>query len=656
MRDSQWLPDCPDNLCGPLALEPGAKAIEKDAGGRMRSTKLSPHRPRILGPRILVRTIFLLMAAVTGGCSGDDGFQPVDFERPGTAVSYEVALEGSPSDEVTGLAELSLASYRLRDKGAASLAFLRRRAESDVPVLLKILRSRGYYSSSAGVAVEETGPGAARVTLTAEPGPAYTLSEHRLLAVQEGTVPPPALDAAALGSPVGGQALAAEIAAAETAAVAELHHGGFPYAGFTGRSGLADPETATLEVESTIDAGLAYSFGAVTFEGLKTVDEVYLRSYLPWAPGDTFDTAGLREFQRRLIATDLFSAAVVRPPQDPPVDVVEPAPLPVTVALEEGKRRRIAGGLRYDTDLGPTARVSFEHRNLFGANERLLAEAEGGLVEQSIGLGLRKPQFLRPGQDLLTDVTLLRTTDDAFDAETLTGFAGLERQVTTRWRGGFGALGEASMIDDDGDEETAYLLGAPFFAAYEGSNNLLDPTEGMRLRLEATPFIGSFDASDTEFLVLDTIGSIYQPLDGAHRYVIAARGRMATILAPDLDTIPATRRLYSGGGGSVRGYAENFVGPLDDDNDPIGGRSALEGGAELRARLFGDIGGVVFAEAGAVSTEMFPDFDEGVQAAVGLGLRYHSPAGPIRIDVAFPVDRRSADDTFQVYFSIGQAF
>jgi translocation and assembly module TamA len=535
---------------------------------------------------------------------------------------------------LSGLAELSLASYRLRDKGAASLAFLRRRAESDVPILLKILRSRGYYSSSAGFAVEETGPGAARVTLTAEPGPAYTLSEHRLLAVPEGKVPAPMLDAAALGSPVGRQALAAEIAAAETAAVTKLHHGGFPYAGFTGRSGLADPETATLEVESTIDAGLAFSFGAVAFEGLKTVDEAYLRSYLPWAPGDTFDTAGLREFQRRLIATDLFRAAVVRPPQDPPVDVTEPAPLPVTVALEEGPRRRIAGGLRYDTDLGPTARVSFEHRNLFGANERLLAEAEAGLVEQSIGLGLRKPQFLRPGQDLLTDVTLLRTTDDAFDAETLTGFAGLERQVTPRWRGGLGALGEAS----------------------EGSNNLLDPTEGMRLRLEATPFIGAFDASDTEFLVLDSTGSIYRPLNSAHRYVVAVRGRMAAILAPDLDSIPATRRLYAGGGGSVRGYAVDFIGPLDSDDDPIGGRSALEAGAELRARLFGDIGGVVFAEAGAVSTGMLPDFDEGVQAAVGLGLRYHSPAGPIRIDAAFPVDRRSADDSFQVYFSIGQAF
>jgi translocation and assembly module TamA len=228
--------------------------------------------------------------------------------------------------------------------------------------------------------------------------------------------------------------------------------------------------------------------------------------------------------------------------------------------------------------------------------------------------------------------------------------------VTDHWRGGLGALTEASQIEDDGDDSTVYLLGAPFFAAYDGSNDLLDPTRGARLRLEATPFVGTQDNADTEFLTLNAVGSIYQPLDDSRGYVLAARGRVASILASDLDSVPATRRLYSGGGGSVRGYAEDFVGPLDDDNDPIGGRSAIEAGIELRARLYGDIGGVIFAEAGSVSTQGFPDFADGVQAAAGLGLRYYSPAGPIRIDFAVPVNPRSADDAFQVYFSIGQAF
>ncbi|MHA1529853.1 MAG: autotransporter assembly complex protein TamA [Alphaproteobacteria bacterium] len=571
-------------------------------------------------------------------------------------MSYAVVLEGSPSDEITGLAEQSLVSYRRRDTGAASLAFLRRRAKSDIPTLLKILRSRGYYSASAEVTIEETEPGAAQVTITIEPGQAYTLTRHSLEVEQTGTVAPPPLDAAALGSPVGDQALSTGIAAAEVAAVSELHRAGFPYAEFKGRSGVADPSAATLEVESSIAAGSAFTFGTVTFDGLKTVDEGYLLSYLPWEAGQTFDTHALREFQRLLFATDLFSVAAVRVPQEPPEGAEEPAPLPITVELEEGPRRRITGSLRYDTDQGPNVRADFVHRNLFGANERLRVEVNAGFDESSSGLGLRKPQFMRPGQDLLLGLSLIRTDKDAYDALTGDGFAGLERKWNGRWRGGLGALGEASWIDDNDHEATAYLLGVPFFAAYEGSNDLINPSDGERLRLEVTPFFGVFDHSDTEFLALDAKGSIYRPLDDAHRFVVAAQGRVATILAPDLKSIPATRRLYSGGGGSVRGYELDFVGPLDDDDNPIGGRSVLEAGVELRARLFGDIGGVVFTEAGAVSTEMFPDFAEGVQAAAGLGLRYHSPAGPIRIDVAFPVNGRSADDTFQVYFSIGQAF
>lgn len=611
--------------------------------------------------RALKKAACLVLAAVLAACGSDEnGFAPVEFTRPETTVTYEVVLEGAPSEEIAALAEESLAAWRFREDGAASLAFLRRRAEGDVETLNRILRSRGYYAAEVEARVEETGPETARLTFAVEPGPAYTLERHEFVVSHAGEVAPPPLDAARFGSPVGGQALAAEIAAAESAAVAFLKRRGFAYAGFDDRSGLADPEAASLEVDSRIDAGRAYNFGRLRFEGVDSVEEDYLASYLPWAPGDRFNAEKLRTFQQRLFSTELFDAVAVRLPETAPEGETGGEAggeaLPVTVVADERLPRTIAGGLRYDTDLGPTARASFEHRNLFGRNERLLIEAEGGLVEQSLGFGLRKPQFLQPGQDLLADLTFTRTDDEAFEAQTVTAFAGLERQLSRRWRGGLGALLEASRIDDDGDEGMAKLLGVPFFAAYDGSNDLLNPTRGARLRFEATPFGGTFDGSDTEFLVLDGKGSVYLPLDEARDYVVAARGRVATILAPGLELVPAHRRLYSGGGGSVRGYRERFIGPLDSDDDPVGGRSALEAGLEFRAPLFGDLGGVVFTEAGSVSTAMFPDFAEGVQLAAGVGVRYHTLAGPVRLDLAVPLNPRDADDLFQVYFSIGQAF
>jgi translocation and assembly module TamA len=298
----------------------------------------------------------------------------------------------------------------------------------------------------------------------------------------------------------------------------------------------------------------------------------------------------------------------------------------------------------------------YQHRNLFGENETLTVEAEIGLQVQFFGLGYREPQYMRPGQDLTASLTVKREEDDAFDDLTVTGFAGLERRLTPVWTVGAGGLIEASLISDNGEDTTAYLFGVPIFAAYDSSDDTLDPTTGARARVGITPFIGLFDDALAPFLNLDTTASAYFDLTGEKKYIFATHGRFASILAEDLDTVPQTRRLYSGGGGSVRGFAQRFIGPLDGNNDPTGGLSAVELGGEFRGRIFGDLGGVIFVEAGSVSEEQFPDFNEGVQAAAGVGFRYYSPAGPIRVDVALPINPRDADDAFQLYFSIGQAF
>jgi len=603
-----------------------------------------------------------LLLPLLAGCSTEGRIPELDpFARSETAVSYDIVMHGSPSDEVASLAEQSLALYRLHDKGAPSLAFLRRRTEGDVVTLVKILKSQGYYSAQVTVKVESApteadGGGSALVTLAIEPGRQFTLTRHEIVVEETGDIAPPTLDAAQHGSPVGAGAVAAQIAAAEASVVRELRRTGFPYAEFKSRSGLADPAAATLHVESVISAGPHFRFGPVLFEGVGQIDEAYLLSYVPWQVDQTFNDEALTDYQRSLFATELFSSVAVRIPESAPDTGTAPASLPITVLVEEGPRNSVAGSLRYSTDLGPALRASYEHRNLFGANERFLAEAEAGLVEQSIGLGYRKPQFRYPGQDLLSELTVARTVDDAFDAISIAAFVGLERKLKGNWKVGLGGLGEVSWIDDEGVDTQAYLLGVPAFAEYDGANDLLDPSEGARLRVEATPFIGVHEGSDTEFLVLDAKGAGYFPLIGEKDLVLAARGRLATIVAPDLESIPANRRLYAGGGGSVRGFAEKAVGPLDINDDPVGGRSAIEAGVELRARIAGDFGGVVFLDAGSVSTEMFPDFSEGVQTAAGLGLRYFSPAGPIRLDVAFPLGRRSSDAAFQFYFSIGQAF
>lgn len=609
---------------------------------------------RSAGRRAVAMAMVLLALA---GCAGDEDLSDLTFAEPETAIDYTPEIAGAPSEEIGALLEQSLAIYRLQEKGAQSTAFLRRRGRSDVETAGKILRSYGYYEAEFAFKVieppqtgEEAPAPIARLTIT--PGRQFTLAEHRLRLTGTGAEPPPTLDAAALGSPVGAAAVAAGILGAENAAVAKLKREGRPYASFSGRDAVADLEAASLEVESTIATGGAYAFGPVKFSGAPNVEDAYLLTYLPWAEGETFSTDKLAEYQKELAQTGLFAGVSVQPPETPP----EGGTAPVAVMLEEAPFRSAGIGLRYSTDEGPEVRLTFEHRNLFGANEQLRAEAEAGLDEQVIGFGYLKPQYLRPGQDLTAGLELRRINDDKFDELGVTATLGLQRELSEFWTVGAGGLVEFSQIDDEGTESEAILFGLPFFAQYDSSDDELDPTKGARLRLEATPFAGQFDDAFAGFLVLEAKGALYQDLLGDKRFVLAERGRFGTILSDSLSDVPPTRRFYSGGGGSVRGFAQDLIGPLDASNDPQGGRSVAELGVELRARLYGDIGGVIFADAGVVSENTMLEFSEEVQIAAGLGLRYYSPVGPIRIDVGFPLNGRSVDDSFQVYFSIGQAF
>jgi translocation and assembly module TamA len=301
-------------------------------------------------------------------------------------------------------------------------------------------------------------------------------------------------------------------------------------------------------------------------------------------------------------------------------------------------------------------RGTFEHRNLFGENETVTVEGFAGTDEQRLESRYRVPQFKRNRQDFVAAAGVRHVEFDAYDESAATVTAGLERQLTRMWDVGAGGLAEISETTDSAGRTTFLLFGVPLFANYDGTRDFLNPTQGWRVRTDLTPFVGITDDDRTPFFVrLDAVASHYIALDDAARYVLAGRARLGAIPAQSVEDVPAGRRLYSGGGGSVRGYAERSIGPRDASNDPTGGLSVMELGAELRARVWGDVGGAVFLEGGSVSEEVYFAFED-LQLATGGGLRYFSPVGPIRFDVGVPLTRRDGDDAFHIYLSIGQAF
>lgn len=624
----------------------------------------------------VVTTGALVAALALSACASDteqEGFD-VEFSEPQTRIDYDVRLEGAPGEQIASLMEQSLTLFRRQSEGAQSEAFLRRRGRQDIETAQRILRSFGYYEADVQVEVEPAGtvrataqgtdgdgrPGTpatgtpqATAVVIIVPRRQFTLASQTLSFTNTGDDPPEPLDAAALGAPVGGPAEARPITEAERAAVSLLRTRGRPFAEFTGRDAVADLEEATLEVDSTIDTGRAYVFGPVTFSGAPNVDEEYLRTYLPFGEGEVFDTTQLAVFQRRLIDTDLFGSATVAPPEEAPPG----EDLPVSVVLEEAPFRTVSAGLRFSTDTGPGVRFGFEHRNLFGSNEKLALNIDTELDQQAVGAAFSKPQFLRDGQFLDAEVETFNADESPFTGTGVNGTLGLRREIGERWEVGAGGLFEYADIDQQtGGSNTATIGGIPIFVAYDGTNDLLDATEGQRARLTMTPIAGTYAEDPTSFFRIEGRAATFHEVVSEGGLVMAARSRLGTIVGEDLEHVPETRRFYSGGGGSVRGYERYFVGPIGPRNQPTGGLSVAEVSVEARARIYGDFGGVVFVDGGTVSAQGGFDFDYEFLVASGLGLRYYSPVGPIRLDVAFPLNPRPIDDSFQVYFSIGQAF
>ena len=599
---------------------------------------------------------FFMLCLSVGACADENGDQRLTFDAPETQVSYEVDLLGVSDESVKALMEQSLELFRRQSRGAQSLAFLRRRATDDIATAQKILRSFGWYEADVSVEVLEATPDDAAAEQSAlarmkiAENRRYVLRDHRIILTDVKIENAP--EARALGSPVGGPATAADILAAEAEAVRALQAAGRPYAARLNRKATADPENAELEVQTNIVAGREYRFGDVSYQGGDGVNRDYLDTYRTWTEGERVDPARLKAFQNALIATGLFEAAAAGFPEEPPEGEVAP----VEVRLEEAQHRTISGGVRFNTDTGPAVRGGFEHRNLFGANETILLEATAGLQEQVFGAEYLTPQYLRSGQNLVLDLELRRIEDEAFDEIGGTFSAGIERELNEVLTLGFGGLIEVSRTTGDRETEVAQLLGAPAFIAYDTSDDRLDPTKGKRARLTLTPIAGLQDGKVVSFGVIDANAAAYFDLTGEETYVLAVRGRLASIVAGDLDIVSEQRRLYSGGGGSVRGYEERFIGPLDSDDDPTGGLSAAELGVEVRAKFTPEIGAVGFVEAGSVSENTAPGFEDGVQIAVGGGLRYFSLVGPLRFDIGFPINGRRVDDDFQFYISIGQAF
>ncbi len=579
------------------------------------------------------------------------GAQHASAKDSASAIPYRVRIRGvRDKDLAREMKAVSDAMERVKSPPASELQ-LRRRLDADVDRFQRVLRAHGYYRAAVTTDIDmDRRP--ARIRFRIDKGEPYRLREIRLVSADAGSAGPEPPDPADIGLSIGAVARANVVLRAEERLAQDFQRRGYPFTRIENREIHVEHATRAMDVTFVYEPGPFATFGRVTITGAPSVRESYVRGKMLWAEGEPYNGDQVALARRRLAGTDLFASVRVAPEPD-----AEPDPaLPMRVDVVERKPRTLGFGAGYRSDEGARARLSWEHRNLFGAGERFHIGASVSEIGFGGEMRFSRFDFKRNDQTLSLLLRAAQEDTDAFHSRNAGALLGLDRLFSNGITGGLGLGYKYSEVRDDGSDplERFGLVYVPVRWDWDRSDNWLDPRRGWRWSSSFAPYT-------------DTLGSglaFVKARAGYTRYARLTRrpeldwaGRLAggVLFGASRDAVPADERFYAGGGGSVRGYGYQMAGELDDKK-PKGGTSMVLASSELRWRITREIGAVVFADGGTASASGFPESDELFWAA-GWGARYFTPVGPLRLDMAFPLDRRAGvDKPYQFYISLGQAF
>ncbi|MDG4879837.1 autotransporter assembly complex family protein [Mesorhizobium sp. WSM4884] len=498
---------------------------------------------------------------------------------------------------------------------------------------------------------EFKGPQPIPVVVSVAAGPKFTLGNIMLKGDAAG------LASADFGLIAGGDAGSGAVLKAEAAIVRALKEEGRPLAKVTDREIVADHATATLDVTLTVAAGPVAGYGDTTVEGTEKVDRDFTEYMTGLKRGQQYSPQEIDDARDRLLGLEVFNSVTIKEGDN----LDAQGNIPMDVQVSERKPRFFGIGGTFSNTEGLGLEGYWGHRNLFGQAEKLRIDGSiSGIGSNSLsalnynaGIMFEKPGVLGPTSKFFTGIKTVFEHPDAYDHFSVKGNIGVSYDLDKRQRVSAEFALDYSRITDAFGKHTYLIASVPLQYVYDSRDNKLNPTRGFRALAYAEP---SYDIlNGATFLKLKGEGSAYQSLDTASRFVLAERAAIGSIVGTGLQNVPADRRFYSGGGGSVRGYAYQGIGPKDIDGQPIGGLSFFETSVEMRIAITDTIGIVPFVDAGTVSTKSFPDFAD-VKVGAGVGLRYLTPFGPLRVDAALPLNRDPSDPHFGIYAGIGQAF
>ena len=631
--------------------------------------------------------------------------QPGDGAGPRTArsdtigvgraveLAFPADLATFPEREAFALRFGTLSSLKSLDNKNDTLAQVARRAEADRKALVSLMRLYGYYDpeviqtiggrggAEARVASAEAAPAPGGTAPTPDverpvvrfdivPGPLYHLRSVTLGDL-EATGTDYAMLRDAYPVKVGDPVNTDHILSADVQLTTALGEHGYVF-GTVGDGELTidhDPRLGDLAVPVT--NGGKFAFGNVISESPGFLSSDHLRRIARFRKGQVARKSGLDDLRQAVLSTGLVSSVTITPTKVAEPAAGTPGTIDVDVAMTPAPLRTVAGQLGYSSGQGARLELSWEHRNLFPPEGLLRVRGVAGTREQLAGITFRRNNFRTRDQVLTADLFVQNVKFTAYTAKTVSFITTLQRQATILFQKpftysvGFEAVAtrdtNGSAIGLQSIPQTYFVIALPLQGGYDGSDNLLDPTRGFRLNLRVSPEASRTLGKQSTYVKAQFDASAYHTV--APGVVVAGRARFGSIAGADIASIAPSRRFYAGGGGSVRGYGYQQIGPKDTLSStggllPSGGRSLTEFSLEARIKT-GLAGGAVsvvpFVDAGAVDPGSTPAFHD-IKAGVGVGIRYLTNFGPIRIDVGTPLNKGPKDSRIGVYVALGQAF
>lgn len=569
-------------------------------------------------------------------------------------ISYDVKFIGVPKKALTDLEGVS-ELLNLQSRPPRSINALRYRADADIPKLIKMLNAYGYYDAKINMDFEEI-DNKILVNVFFDIGPQYTIQSYSIYSSPcENKQEIPIKNKISLEKikiKLNKAAISQEILNSRAFLLNELAVYGYPLSKIKDQHIIVDKEKKVVDISVCVDMGPKCKFGKTTVTGIVNVEPRYILRQIQWKEGEEYSENKINETRKRLHKTELFSS--IRITHDDEAD--ENEELPITISFIEAKHKNVSIGASYATIDGFGGTISYTNRNFRNVGEVLSLQAEVSQIGYEGTATYMKPNFKILDQDYVLQGKAIREDISPYLAFTYSLVSRIDRQYNKRFNFSWGIKGAYIDVTHSANDGKFALLGLPIYLKYTTTTSILNPTKGITFIYNVIPYQNTIHDKDF-FIKQKFTTSWYIPTSKSQFLVFAWRVQLGSILGAPYTSVPMTILFLGGSDEDLRGYKYRTVSPRNYEGKPLGGRSAIYWTFEPRLRLTESLGIIGFTDWGNVQNTAYPTVYGKWHKSVGFGLRYFTFFGPLRLDVGFPLNRRSdKDKRYRIYISIGQTF